>query len=139
MKRTEGRTPHSTPAITGRAGFLALLVLAFTLTLATLTALSALALTGVALRGTTLATVLAAAASLGLFRSGTANAFFVALGEGFFVPIVVVPAGDGHADDFFDIAQVFEFVFRTERNGATFGSGTGGAADTVHVGFGFVR
>jgi O-antigen ligase len=114
---------------------LALLVLAF----AALSSLSALALTGVALRWTTLATVLAAASTLGLFRSGTANAFFVALGEGFFVPVVIVPAGDGHADDFFDIAQVFELVFRTERNGTAFGSSTGGAADAMHVGFGLVR
>jgi hypothetical protein len=83
--------------------------------------------------------VLAAASTLGLFRSGSANAFFVALGEGFFVPVVIVPAGDGHADDFFDIAQVFELVFRTERNGTTFGSSTRGAADAMHVGFGFVR
>ena len=63
----------------------------------------------------------------------------MAVGEGFDVPVVIVPARDRHADDLFDLAQEFEFVFRAEGNRAAVGSGARRAADAVDVGFRFVR
>ena len=58
----------------------------------------------------------------------------VTFGHSFFMPVVIVPAGNGHAYGFFDVAQVFLFLLRAEGDSATFGTSAGGAADAVHVG-----
>jgi hypothetical protein len=38
----------------------------------------------------------------------------MAIGESFVVPSVVIPARDGHFDDFFDFAEKLTLVFSTE-------------------------
>ena len=72
---------------------------------------SALAATLAATLTSALLRASAAGARAGTLGASTAQ---MAIGESFFVPVVIVPTRNGHADDFFNIAQVFQFVFGAE-------------------------
>lgn len=86
---------------------------------------------------TTLATS-ATAVSTALDHAAAGSHAEVTIGEAFVVPGVVIPARNGHFDDFFDFPEEFALVFGAERNGATFGTCTTGPSDAVNVGFRFV-
>ena len=55
------------------------------------------------------------------------------------MPRVVIPARDGHLNDFFDFPQELTLVFRAERDRTAIRSGTTGAADAVDISFRLVR